>query len=40
MTRVLLSIALFVGVLVLLDYTLTGGYTVYEASRFVGRMFS
>ena len=38
MTRILLSIALFLGLLMLIDYALTGGYTVDEASRIMRRM--
>ena len=40
MLRILLSVALFVGLLALIDYTLTGGYTVAEVSRILSRMLS
>jgi hypothetical protein len=40
MMRVALSVALFVGVLALIDYTLTGGDHVHEVSRLVMRVLS
>ena len=38
MLRILLSVALFVGLVALIDYTLTGGHTVAEVSRLLTRM--
>ncbi len=40
MIRILLSVVLFLGVLMLIDYVLTGGYATQEASRMIGRVLS
>lgn len=37
MFRILLSVALFVGMLALIDYTLTGGDNVTQVSRMLRR---
>jgi hypothetical protein len=38
MIRILLSVVLFIGVLALCDYALTGGDTVEAVSRYVARV--
>jgi hypothetical protein len=37
MFRILLSVVLFIGMLALIDHTLTGGDNLHEVSRLVAR---